>query len=164
MCWARRSPIKLMKLKALAFVSLLAIAPLANALVITVDSVQYDISAVQTTFSDSSVLLMDQPWWGDEAAAYLFAATVGDFFVESIGRWGPLFAYSNNPGAFYGVSSLLYGDSLAPVTTDVAGNLFYAVATRVTDAVPDLTSTLHLGLMALFGLAFAARRFKRAEA
>lgn len=56
---------------------LFAFAQKADAVTINLNGVNYDVTAVTTTYSASSALLMSNPWWGDSALASSAANQVG---------------------------------------------------------------------------------------
>ena len=136
-----------MKIKILGFALLsFAVASVANAIPVTVNSVEYDITTITTTFNNDSALLMSQPWWGNYDLASQFTAAVGgDLGMPNYsGFIGPLFAYTT--------TTLVFSTAFPVVgwTQSFDGTPFtYAIVAPV----PDSASTLILtagGLLAAF--------------
>ena len=150
-----------MKIKALAIaLAFLAFAKLANAVPVTVNSVQYDITTVTTTLAADSAELISQPWWGNETLAINLANALGGalgFPNVSIGSYGPLFAYNSEEGFLYAKVKDDYG--VLSLAAPTVSTFTFAVVS----SVPDSASTLGLTLLSATALVFAGRRFKRVQ-
>lgn len=116
------------------------------------------------TFEDNSPELIDQIWWGNEALAYLFAATLGDAFGMVNEEDGPYFAWAATGGIqsftaysyTWGPSGGGHFDALSN-RSDFKDVAVYAVAERPTTSVPE-PATLGLLLVGLSALGFAKRK------
>ena len=147
-----------MKIKILGFALLsFAVASVANAIPVTVNSVEYDITTVTTTFSNDSALFMSQPWWNNFDLASQFAAAVGDDLgmPNYSGFRGPLFAYTTTTLVFSGVFPLTFGYGIQSFMGDP---LTYAIVAPV----PDSASTLILTAAGLLAAFVVRGRSKRA--
>ena len=125
----------------LATAALIGIASPANALTITVDSQDWEISTIEGSFDELQSTLVDQVWWGNKDYATAFARAVqasesstglkelglpNFLFPQSNIRdfFGPFFAYAAgpyiprlSPGPFQ-IESILYNDDrLSPLAT-----------------------------------------------
>ncbi|MBV9385582.1 MAG: hypothetical protein JOZ78_04040 [Chroococcidiopsidaceae cyanobacterium CP_BM_ER_R8_30] len=114
----------------------------------------YDITTLQTSYSENSTLLSAQPWYGNAIEALTFASTVGSSFgtpnPASVSV-GPLFPYASNGAYTYFPGSSLKATSVgySPDTT-----YSFAVATAVPEP-SELVGTLALGFI---GLVFQFKR------
>jgi len=165
----------------LSVISLLAVPALspmlrANPVEVTVDGINYDVTATVTTFNDgidyyseyfyNQALLESQVWWGDQDLANQFAAAVGSSLGDpNFGTFSPYFAYAT--GDWVSVAQTEGNSAPYDDTNEYYpdGGYWYATATVVPGAsVDDTTSTLALALGGLMALGFAARRLKPAVA
>jgi hypothetical protein len=84
----------------------------AQAVVVTVDGVQYDVTTFTGSYdSDTNKFQTPDnggvmPWWGSESTANAFAAAVGSSLGEpntiSTDTFGPIFAVRSEGGAIFG--------------------------------------------------------------
>ena len=129
----------------------------ANAVVVTVNSVQYDITTVTDTPTNLFTQLQTQPWWGNESTAGLFANQVGSQFgyphtIIFLGGVGPFFAFSGTPNSFsYAALTSAVGVTSSGLTGSENSPRTFAVATTV-PSVPDSGATAVLLGTALAGL------------
>ena len=133
----------------------------AKAVVVTVNSVQYDITTVTTSFNAASATLQSQPWWGSDPIGIQFATAVGGQlgFPVNSGAYGPAFATllpSSTLVFLVGFNSSTQVVDL--LQTDAAGALSYAVARRIS-SVPESGATIVMLGAALAGLIALRRRF-----
>jgi hypothetical protein len=149
-----------MKLKILAVAFLLlAMFKSASAVVVTVNSVQYDITTITTSFTAGSLELMAQPWWSDSQTSVDFASAVGGSLGTPNfgGLSGPYFAYdvpfNREFAAGYFAPVVGHTTALGDATDQ---EWTYAVASQV----PDSGSALYLSLITLPALLFVERRFR----
>ena len=83
-------------LKTLLAVSCLMLSMVANAAMVTVDGIDYDVSTVTGTYNDLSATLQAQIWWGDVGLA-------ADFAVATEEQEGtPIFAYEDYGSGIFG--------------------------------------------------------------
>ena len=138
----------------------------AQALVVTVDNQQWDVTTFEGTYNNNIPLLQSQEWWDIQATAEKFASAVGNGlnFPNLFGTVGPYFAFREsqvNLGftRFNVVNSNV--ETVLGINTDLparlTANLTWATATR---AVPGPLPIL--GLAAAFGFSRKLRkRMKR---
>jgi hypothetical protein len=74
----------------------------AQALLVTVNGTDYNVSTVTQSYNQNPGLLQSQPWWGSQSLATQFATQVGLAFGSPnsfgiFGNRGPLFAYNASP-------------------------------------------------------------------
>ena len=152
-------------LGAAAFSLALAV-PAANAATFTVNGQDFDITTVTGTFDslNSTGLLSNQIWFGDQLLAIDFATAVG-FSLGTPnfgGDDGPLFAYgTDGTDSFLGVTfGILFSGPPQPIgnIVSVGSTLTFAVATPLS-AVP-LPAGGMLMLSGLAGIAAFKRRKK----
>jgi len=158
----------LMKIKALAIASaLFGFATLANAVTVTVNSTQYDVSTAFGNFTPipgeivepwwtNSTELMAQPWWGNQSLAHEFAAAVGgNLGYPNTPVIGPFFAYSFTDSWIvvmeYSGSSVIYSQTLP--------DTFFGTFARAT-LVPDSGMSAVLLAFGLAAIGLFARRRK----
>jgi hypothetical protein len=137
-------------------------ATTAQAVVVTVNSTQYDVTSLFGNPGSALTTLQTQPWWGNSSTATSFAAAVtGQLgFPNSSLTLGPLFAYGIS-----GIGDLQYivytsGGSIAAGIM-LQSNPFpstFAVAQPVTGNVSDTGSSFALLGLALAGVAAVRRR------
>jgi hypothetical protein len=129
-----------------------------DAIVITLENIEYEISFIQSSIHQSLDLLTDQPWWGN--------ATLGESAALQVGPPPPgqgyLFALfaSEQPEFFSGSFLSEPGPPASAVTVtfpSLDDVMTFAIATRVPiqNAVPDggpswICSILALGAVTLF--------------
>ena len=139
-----------MKIKTLALALLtFAVASVANAVPVTVNSVEYDITTITTTFDNDSTLLMSQPWWNNDDLALQLSVAIGydlgtPHSTPTYG-FGPIFVYSD----------LFYPEFLAPAFPTTLGfysdeTLTFAIVASVPESAPTLILTAGGLLVALF--------------
>ncbi len=99
-----------------AAISLLGFSP-AQAVVVTVNGTDYDITNQSTTYNASTSLLQSQPWWGDPVLASSFANAVGSQLggVNISGAFGPAFAFRAT--SLVGAITLRMSTSVIQVST-----------------------------------------------
>jgi hypothetical protein len=135
----------------------------AQAYVVTVNSVQYDVTTFTgsynsstSNFSASGAGVM--PWYGSSSLAQSFAAAVGSGlgFVQNSSFIGPLFAYDSQPNAYaYNANNLTVGPLLY-FPTDVK---IWAQATIYTAPAASVPGPLPLfGAAAAFGFSRKLRK------
>lgn len=139
----------------------------ADAVVVTVGSQTWDIENVKGAYIDLTLLLEEQPWFGDLDRAVEFAGAVagqlGQVNIPGFNTqdFGPYFAASNNAkevGAAtweFDINAVNSSSFFAFADEDRV----YAVATEVTP-VP-VSGALGFGLGGLIGLAGLRRRNRR---
>ena len=139
--------------------ALACISSPARAYIVTVNSVEYEVSTTTGTFGSLGSTLTSQPWWGPSkgpTAASFAAAVAGNlFFPNGGGSAGPFFGYDNPDyisGKFWNGSAVI-DSAFSP-----SESITWAVA-RQTGSVPDHGQTLALFGAALFGMLGLRRRF-----
>jgi hypothetical protein len=129
-------------------------ATTAQAVVVTVDSTQYNVTMVAGTYTSLSPTLQNQVWWGSSNTALAFANAVGQQGLPNFGIMGPLFAWAvegDSIGSL--VSSRALTSTNIPLSLTIAAgdptSHTYAVASQV--GVPDSGVTI-----AMLGAALTA--------
>ena len=147
----------------------------AQALVVTVDNQQWDVTTFEGTYNKNDTLLQDQEWWGNQDTAEKFASAVGNglnFPNLSLGTVvgvGPYFAFNESQVnlIFFRVNVVnasaeieFFGTSTTSPSFRVSRstNLTWATATRATAtrAVPGPLPIL--GVAAAFGFSRKLRK------
>jgi hypothetical protein len=134
----------------------------AEAIMFTVNGIDYDVTTVTTSYDANTSLLQSQPWWGNDILAEQFASTVAQGLPGRAGNQGPLFAieasFVSDPfggGDFTDILASVYDTSGNPpvVFTFVqnsASNDVYATATAATPVPFDFDPSF--GVVALGGI------------
>jgi hypothetical protein len=139
----------------------------AQALVVTVDNQQWDVTTFEGTYNNNIPLLQSQEWWDIQATAEKFASAVGNGlnFPNLLGTAGPYFAFSEgqfNLGLLGTVRwvnrsaaiEILGTSTISPsFPVSRSTNLTWATATR---AVPGPLPIL--GVAAAFGFSRKLRK------
>ena len=148
----------------------------AQALVVTVDNQQWDVTTFKGKYNNNIELLQRQVWWGNQDTAEKFASAVGNglnfpnrrFIAGPQGTAGPFFAFSEvqfgkrlvNRSAEIKIAGISFTSPSFPVSRST--NLTWATATR---AVPGATATRAvpgplpiLGVAAAFGFSRKLRK------
>ena len=141
-----------------------AFASVANAIPVTVNSVEYDITTITTTFDSDSTLLMSQPWWLNAELASQLAEAVGyDLGTPNVYdplAFGPYFAYTLQrqlPPIVVYSKAFPYTSANDVVATGSGDPTTYAIVARV----PDSASTLILTAAGVLAALFVKGRSKR---
>jgi hypothetical protein len=140
----------------------------AQAYVVTVNSVQYDVTYFTGSYSDnlSQFNTADMPWWGDSSTASVFAQAVGtNLGTPYYGRGGPHFAVANNYYSYipaYFVDGSVY-DTVSGATLSTSRapseSTPYATATLFSSAPATAPGPLPLlGAGAAFGFSRKLRK------
>ena len=137
----------------------------AQAFVVTVGGVQYDVTTFTGTYNDniSKFALPPapgvMPWWGSESLAAQFVLAVGDGlgFPNNVSDMGPLFGYSLDVDSFGG--SIVPYKAFSPSLGDQSGLYTSFVFTETTrtwaQATPYTAPAPVPGPLPLFGAAAA---------
>ena len=147
--------LKFLRAGAFAFACLSATA--ARAVIVTVNSVQYDVSTVTGNYASLASTLQSQVWWGNESVADSFAAAVGGHFGfpnSSLG--GPFFAFATSGSDVVARAWQFGGSTLGILVLGPASRTF-AVAHQV-GSVPDSGITSAMLCLALGALIALRRR------
>ena len=109
----------------------------------TVNGTNYDFTYITGSFTDNSVLLQSQPWWGSASYTELFAGAVGaNLGLPSIGDVGPLFAYSNISVSHISVGYYTDGTAYSDGINSNNQSFPYAVATvHSSGAAPEMNAS-----------------------
>ena len=138
-------------------------APKAEAIIISVDGTDYEISTVTGSIAANIPLIQSQPWYGSSSKTETAASDVLLSLGLQNGIIGPYFIYEVNDSLF---RASYYASNLTPPSVISAshrhsgaqeGDRTWAVATRV----PDAASTLALFGLSLLGLASLRRKLAR---
>src|SRR5688572_17430361 len=154
--------INLLRAGALAFAIACLSATTARAVVVTVNSVQYDVTAITNTPTNLFPTLQTQPWFGNQSTVLDFAAAVGLQLgtpnVVAQFPLGPLFVYSGNANNYLSVAisppAIFF---VVPDSGDPDAPRTFAVASQVR-GVPDSGATIAMLCFALGGLVTLRRR------
>ena len=143
----------------------------AQAYVVTVGGVQYDVTTFTGSYTNNSSKFATaanggvMPWWGDpfpNLIASAFAVAVGSSLGNPNygGGYGPIFAYDNTvAGRIYNISS----SSIQAASPAQGAVVTYAQATLYAPTVPAPAPLPLLGAGAAFGFSRQLRkRIKRA--
>ena len=142
----------------------------AQALVVTVDNQQWDVTTFEGTYNNNVPLLQSQVWWGSQATAESFASAVGDglSFRNLLGTVGPAFAFRTSQTSVPLVGTVRWVNASAETSlgdnidlTILRSTRFtWATATKVTapnsESVPGPLPLLGLG--AVFGFSRKLRK------
>lgn len=116
---ASLAPLPKLALGAAAALAAINLSPgSAQAYVVTVNSVQYDVTTFVGSYSNNSTILTSQPWFGNQNLAKTFAGAVATSLgTPNTGIYGtpssegPYFAYTTSPDfAFFKGSGVLTND------------------------------------------------------
>ncbi|MBI5689973.1 MAG: hypothetical protein HZC55_07710 [Verrucomicrobia bacterium] len=147
----------------LALCFALAVAPLSQAVVITLNNHFYDVTTIVAYETDP--LLRTTPWWYENAGsqgntlALSAAQQVGSAFGATyVGYFGPFFSWKQSNNASYTTDhTLMMIGGFGPMN-----QVTWAVATEVpAPAVPDTAATIGLLGLAATLLVVARRRTLR---
>jgi hypothetical protein len=137
-------------------------ATTSKAVVVTVNSVQYDVTSITSNYPSLSSTLQEQVWWGNQSLATSFATAAGlQLGAPNPGSISPLFVWNVSGSDLVaratgtlntGVFTVLVSNGV-----NVQAPLTYAVAQLA--AVPDSGGTLAMLGTALAGLIALRRRF-----
>jgi hypothetical protein len=127
---------------------LFSVAP-ASALMVTVDSIDYDVTVFNGSFNSNLSLFQvppagKAPWWGNDIMAATFAQQVNDRLGSgSTSGNGPIFAYEVSGTDIFGVSQDL-DDPLTQSPETIAENaaVKYAIATPLNSAPASVPAPL----------------------
>jgi hypothetical protein len=71
------------------------LAATSKAVVVTVNSLQYDVTSITGNYPSLSSTLQGQVWWGNQSLATGFAGAVGlQLGTPNLGTFTPLFVWS----------------------------------------------------------------------
>jgi hypothetical protein len=155
----------LLTISATVALPLLSVAPV-SALMVTVGSIDYDVTVYNGSYSSNASLFQippagQVPWWGNDIRAIDFAQQVYDLLGSgSTPGNGPIFAYEVSGTDILGISQDL-GDLLTqyPVTIGIDDAVKYAIATPLNSAPASVPAPLPVfGAAAAFGWSRQLRR------
>jgi hypothetical protein len=155
----------LLTISATVALPLLSVAPV-SALMVTVGSIDYDVTVYNGSYSSNASLFQippagQVPWWGNDIRAIDFAQQVYDLLGSgSTPGNGPIFAYEVSGTDILGISQDL-GNLLTqyPVTIGIDDAVKYAIATPLNSAPASVPAPLPVfGAAAAFGWSRQLRR------
>lgn len=150
------------------FIALLFLPLVVNADLIEISDTgthdgSWEITLIEGSFNSLADDLMNQPWWGDDELAFLFANALGEVMGIQNNPWGPFFAFDNT----FSSEDVLINALVAGWNTELdpaMASLVKASPTRsfvwATGApvrVPE-PGTIGLLAMGIVGLGLARRR------
>ncbi len=136
-------------------------ATTSQAIVVTVNSTDYDVTTITGTYLSVAPTLQNQVWWGSSDTSLAFANAVGTQGLPNFGIIGPLFTWAVEGDL---ISSLVSSRALTatniPLSLNIAAGdpqpYTYAVASRT--SVPDSGATLAMFGVTLAGMIAIRRR------
>ena len=155
----------LLTVSATVALPLLSVAP-ASALMVTVGSIDYDVTVFNGSYNSNSALFQippagQVPWWGNDMLAIDFAQQVYDQLGPgSTPGNSPIFAYEVSGTDILGISQDL-ADILIQYPETIADNVAvkYAIATPLNSAPASVPAPLPVfGAAAAFGWSRRIRR------
>jgi hypothetical protein len=152
--------------RAAAFALASMFATTAQAVLVTVDSVQYDVTTAVGTYPSLSATLQSQIWYGNSSLAEDFAYAVGGqlgFPASGNFGQGPFFAYSVTDTSLSSatVTDIVLGSPNTAFTLFFGGNdnPFTFAVVQQGSTVPDGGTTAAMLGLAMAGLISLRRRF-----
>lgn len=138
----------LLTISATVALPLLSVAPV-SALMVTVGSIDYDVTVYNGSYSSNASLFQippagQVPWWGNDIRAIDFAKQVYDLLGSgSTPGNGPIFAYEVSGTDILGISQD-FGDPLTQYYEMIADNaaVKYAIATPLNSAPASVPAPL----------------------